>query len=195
MSTSIEAVLARYKAASQDDEEGPSDFKQCMEYLDKHLTKFPKKNGWWDPPNNLAINSALMGLNLWCFVILPRFAGSAAAYRPKTDRLPEGIVIDPRWDPAPRSLGGNETYPHTAKTAEVLVKQISNVHDVRFTVNYQLGWIEKEYGVKIPSSVQSKLVGDALKIATRRWGTDGLRRKRILVPFDGSKSIELGSWD
>jgi hypothetical protein len=190
-----ESIISRYKTSSQDDEEGPSDFKQCIEYLDKHLTKFPKKNAWWDPPNNLAINSALMGLNLWCFSILPNFAGSAATYRPKTDRLPEGIVIDPRWVPAPRSLGGNETYPHTAKVAEILVRQVSKVNDVQYMVKYQLDWIEKEYKIQIPSSVQSSLVGDALKVATRKWGVNGLRQKRILIPFDGSKSIQLGGWD
>lgn len=65
---------------------------------------------------------------------------------------------------------------------------------VQHTVQHELKWVETKFGVEIPAKIQSDLVQGALKVATRRWGVNRLTQKKILVPFDGSKSQELSSW-
>jgi hypothetical protein len=169
--------------------EGPSDYDQAIEVLDRELKPFPKKHGWWDPPHNYGVNSAIMELNGWYFTILPLFAAKIA-YRPKSDRFPEGIVIDPNWAPVKGHTG-----PHTANTAAIFVKAAKAAPSVQDSVKQELKSIETHFKVDIPASVQSKLIGESLKVAQRRWGVDRLRRRKILVPFDGSKPIELGSFD
>jgi hypothetical protein len=176
------------------DGEEESEFVKAHKLLDEKLTQFPKKHGWWDPPRNMAINSALMGFNLWVFNLLPMFP-EKRAYKAKSDRLPEGLVIDPGWVPAPNSLGGNRLFGHTVEAVEFLIKLPSKVKSVVDSSEYQLKWVETHFKVQIPSELMSKLLQDVLKIAPRRWGVDRLRSKRILLPFDGSKSVQLGSFD
>jgi hypothetical protein len=161
--------------------------------FDSQLTKFPKKSGWWDPPKNLAINSALMGLNLWMFSILP-FHPDKRAYRAATERLPEGIVIHPNWHPYSQSASA---YPDdNIEVAEKLIKVVKAIPlTIQSTIVHDLGFIEAKFGVKIPSTIESKLKTEAQKIAIRRWSTNRLKTKDTLIPFDGSKAIELGVFD
>ena len=177
-----------------DDEESPYD--KMEELLNKEMTRFPKKGGWWNPPHNYAINWSLTGLNTWMFVILPLFA-EKKAYRPANPErgMPEGIVIDPNWTPVHHDPTHGDTVAANVRNAEMLIRFAKAAHKVEETVKLELQWIETQFGIKIPAGVESKLVKDSLKVATRRWGTDRLRRKKILIPLDGSKSIELGSWD
>ena len=181
-------VTGRVLSAAEDEEK--SDGAQMLEYLEANAKRFKKGHAWWVPPHNLAINSALMAVNLWRFTILP-FQAGRTAYRPAGDRFPEGIVIDPNWDPFER----DRTFNHGLKTAEVLVKVAKAQPSISESVKDELESIERHFKIQIPPGIVSHLVGQSLKVAERRWGVDGLRRKRILVPFDGGKSIELGSWD
>lgn len=156
------------------------------------LKKTKKGSAWWDPPHNFLINMTLMGsLNAWVFTLLPMFA-SKSAYRPKTDRLPEGLVIDPNWTTHP---GMKDSLPATEKVVDIMLREAKSAPTLQQTAQHELNWVESKFGVQIPSGVQSALISDVLKVAERRWGVDRLRRKKILVPFDGSKSIQLGSWD
>jgi len=177
-----------YDRTAGADSEEQSDYQSAMGVLNRDLKKLPKGNGWWDPPHNYVVNSAIMELNGWFFTILP-FGAGRIAYRPKSDTSPEGIVIDPKWSPR-----DNHNGPHTAKMAEALVKGVKAAPSVQASVQQELKNIEQHFKIDIPASIQSKLVGESLKVAQRRWGVDGLRRRKILVPFDGSKPFELSSW-
>lgn len=168
-----------------------ADISAVFELFDKELTKFPKKIGWWDPPKNLAINSALMGINLWTFTILP-FHSEKRAYHPKTDRLQEGVVLHPNWDPFNQNL-----YPDdNLELATKLVKLVKTFNQtLQEVVVQELKWIETKFGVQIPDFIGAKLKVEIQKIAARRWSANRLRVKDILIPFDGSKAIELGMFD
>jgi len=168
-----------------------ADIAEVFGVFDKELTKFPKKTGWWDPPRNIAINSALMGINLWVFSILPSQFGKRA-YRSATDRLPEGIVLHPNWHPY-----NNKVYPDSnIELAEKLVKVVKGIGvKLQDTVVEELRSIETKFSVKIPDFIESKLKLEVVKIATRRWSTNRLKTKDTLIPFDGSKAIELGAFD
>lgn len=168
-------------------DEQPDDYGQASEYLNKNLQAL-QHHGWWDPGHNYVVNGALMALNGWVFTIMP-FRAAKTAYRPKSDRFPEGIVIDPNW--APDDKDG----PWTAKTADIFVRYAKTRPSIEESVRQELADIERHFKVEIPSGVKSKLIGESQKVAKRRWGVDRLRRKKILVPFDGSKPIQLGSWD
>ncbi len=168
-------------------DEQPDDYGQATAALNKELEALPK-HGWWSPPHNYVVNGALMNLNGWVFTILP-FRAAKTAYRPASDRSPEGIVIDPKWEP-----DGKDT-PWTGKAAEAFAKYAKVQPSVPDSVRKELADLERHFKINIPASVQSSLINDSLKVAKRRWGVDGLRRKRILVPFDGGKPIQLGSWD
>jgi len=179
-------------------EEEESSYQAMEAYLNANLSRFAKdkQGAWWDPPRNYVINSAIMGLNTWRFGILPMFA-EKMAYRPanpEREQL-EGLVIDPSWKPTGSSdpTGGN-TVDHSLKVAEILTKYTKGQPSVQDTVKNELRWVESKFGVKIPSSVEASLVKDAAKVATRRWGVNRLRTKKILVPFDGSKAQELSNW-
>jgi hypothetical protein len=167
-----------------------ADIESVFSVLDRELTKFPKRNGWWDPPKNIALNSSLMGINLWSFAILP-FNPAKRAYRAATDTTPEGIIIHPNWHPV-----NNKTYPDSdPKLANHMVKMVTGFNEtLQSTIASELRWIETKFSVKIPDSIESKLKTGAVKIATRRWGADRLRLKDTLIPFDGSKPIELGAF-
>ena len=169
----------------------------ALDVLNKHLQPFPKKSGWWLPPKNYAINMTLLGtINVWDFSALPLFA-TRNAYRPKGERLPEGVVLDPDWKPVSKNDPlYNETLTATAEVAEKLVKLVKNMDQtIGERVELELGFIETHYKVQIPSGVKSAIIAEMLPIAKRRWGSNRLRRKKVLYPFDGSKKIELGSWD
>lgn len=170
-------------------DEGPSEYDQAISTLEKELEAL-KGHGWWKAPHNYVVNSALMGFNGWIFTILP-FRAKLTAYRP-AGRLPEGIVIDPSWRPDPRT---DRPLDHTPKAAELLIRIVNQSESVPDTVRGELAAIEATFKIQIPSGIQSNLVSESLKVAKRRWGVDRLRQKRILVPLDGSKPIQLGSWD
>lgn len=180
-----QSVAWRYAYAKK------ADVSAVFGLLDKELTKFPKRNGWWDPPKNIAINSALMGINLWKFSLLP-FRPSRGAYRVAEGKLPEGIIIHPNWHPL-----NDKTYPDD--TIEIVQKMIEMVKGfgvtLQDTVASELKWIETKFGVKVPATIEAKLKLEILKIATRRWSTNRLKTKDTLIPFDGSKAIELGAFD
>lgn len=164
--------------------------------LNKELKVIGKRGrGWWDPPHNYLINMTLMGtLNDWRFRILPMWA-DRTAYRPASGDKPEGIVIDPSWSPLSSDpIGNGGAIDPTTKNVEELIKFARGQESITATVAAELKWIESKFGVNIPNDIQSKLVSDALKVANRRWGVNRLKTKKILVPFDGSKSIELSSW-
>lgn len=178
----------------EDEPEGESEYSKMEAILNAGLTKL-KKGGWWDPPHNFVINSALMGLNTWRFGILPMFAAKMA-YRPANPERgsPEGIVIDPSWHPSEDDPTGGDTVDHSAKNAEILMKFAKSQPTVLETVKLELNWVEKKFGVKIPSDIEAALIREAPKVAARRWGINRLRTKKILVPLDGSKPQELSSW-
>ena len=168
-------------------DEQPDDFGQATEYLNKNLTAL-KHHGWWDPAHNYVVNGALLALTGWVFTIMPFRAGKTA-YRPASDRFPEGIVIDPNWTP------DDKDGPWTAKVADIFVRYAKTRPSVQDTVRDELAGIERHFTISIPSALKAKLIAESPKVALRRWGVDRLRRKKILMPFDGSKPIQLGSWD
>lgn len=180
-----QSVAYRYAYAKK------ADVSAAYELLNKELTKFPKGNCWWDPPRNFAINSALMGINLWKFSILP-FHPLKRAYRAPGGSLPEGIVIHPNWHPL-----NDKTYPDD--NIEIVQKMIAMAKSfgvsLQETVVEELKLIETKFGVKVPDAIEAKLRLEVLKIATRRWSTNRLKTKDTLIPFDGSKPIELGAFD
>jgi len=180
-----QSVAYRYAYAKK------ADIDVVYELLNKELTKFPKGNCWWSPPKNIAINSALMGTNLWSFSLLP-FRPERRAYRAKSDRLPEGIVLHPGWHPL-----NNKTYPDS--DLEVMTKMVELVKSfdtsLQDLVTDQIKWIEVKFGVKVPAEIEATLKTGVVKMATRRWGINHLKAKDTLIPFDGSKAIELGAFD
>lgn len=163
------------------------EFSQTTAVLNKELEALPK-HGWWSPPHNYVVNGALMALNGWVFTIMP-FRPGKTAYRPASDRFPEGIVIDPNWAPDDKDT------PWTAKAALAFANYAKAQPSISDTVRRELADIERHFKIEIPASVQSNLISESLKVAKRRWGVDRLRRKKILIPFDGGKPIQLGSWD
>jgi hypothetical protein len=168
-------------------DEQPDDYGQAFEFLNKNLEALPK-HGWWSPPHNYVVNGALMAINGWVYTILPFRAGKTA-YRPARDGKPEGIVIDPGWSP------DDKDGPWTGKVAEIFTRFAKTQPSVPDTVRQELADIERHFKVEIPASLKSTIIGESLKVAKRRWGVDRLRRKKILMPFDGSRPIQLGSWD
>lgn len=171
----------------------PADEFDAVKDLDARLTRFKKSKrpGWWEPGHSLGINETLMGtLNMWEFTILP-FNAAKRAYRAAGPRFPEGIVIDPNW----ASTRDTGAYPETPRVCEILTGMVKKSDPIEQVVRTELESIEQHFSVKIPDAIKTKLVGDSVKTAERRWDTDRLRRRNILVPFDGSKPITLGSWD
>lgn len=165
------------------------------DYIQQHLTKTQKGNGLWKPPHNLLLNRALMGYNLWVFTILP-FGGAKRAYREDLN----GLVIQPIWTSLSqgRTLGSLDMsgFSHLdIDTAEKLVQVINDADTISQTVAQELRAIETANGIKIPSTIEAVLMKDALPTAARRWGVDRLRVKKRLIPLDGSKPRDLGSFD
>lgn len=172
-------------ASTQEEEQ--SEYSQMLEYLNQNATKFRKGHAWWVPPHNMAINTALMEMNFWYFTVEPNFA---RGYMPASSRLPEGIVIDPHW-----SSYKDRGWGHTKEAAETAIKTAKSMKTVADSVRGDLKEMETKAGVNFPDSIVSKIISDSLKIAERRWGIDNLRRRRILIPFDGSKAMELSQFD
>lgn len=168
-------------------EDTESDFKQMVNYLDQNAKKFKKGHAWWVPPHNMAINSALMEMNFWYFTVQAEFA---RPYIPAGERLPEGFVIDPHW----KSFK-DRGWVHSKASAEEALNLAKKMKTVEASVKEDLKAMETKAGVNFPDNLVSKVVGESLKVAERRWGTDNLRRRRILIPFDGSKAMELSSFD
>lgn len=173
----------REKAADFD-----ADYSQATEALNKELEVLQNGKAWWSPPHNYVVNGALMNLNGWVYTILP-FRAALTAYRPAKNGKPEGIVIDPNW--APDDKDGE----WTGKMAEAFAKYAKAQPGIQDTVRQELAGIERHFKIEIPNALKTVIVNDSLKVAKRRWGVDRLRRKKILMPFDGSKPIQLGSWD
>jgi hypothetical protein len=178
---------------SVDDIDAPeSDEAKGIEILDKAMERVGKGRAkWWmGDAHNFQVNQTLMGtVNTWVFAVLPH-GGAKRAYRAKSDRLPEGIVLFPIWQPLDR-----DSYPLTAKVADLLVKQGKGNLGIKAFVNKQLDEIEVVNGIKIPSGVRSKILSSMEKVAKRRVDIDRLRVKKELWPFDGGKPIALGSFD
>ncbi len=168
-------------------DEQPDDFGTATEFLNKNLEALPK-HGWWQPPHNYVVNGSLMALNGWVFTILP-FHAKLTAYRPAKDNSPEGIVIDPNWG------SDDKDAPWSGKAAEIFTRYLKTRPSIPDTVRQELAAIERVFKIEIPSALQSTIIGDSIKVAKRRWGVDRLRRKKILMPFDGGRPIQLGSWD
>lgn len=153
------------------------------------------KNAWWKPPHNLALNFALMGANFWSFTILP-FAWKRKAYRADLG----GIVIQPIWSSVDdgRGVGVMDMsgfYNLTPEIAEKIVSVITRAPTIHETVTKELKAIEQVFGIDIPNGVRSKLILEATKVAKRRWGVNRMRVKNRLIPLDGSKPRDLGSFD
>jgi hypothetical protein len=158
--------------------------------LKEKLTPFKKGHAWWMPPYNLAINTALSTMNCWEFTILPMFA-KKTAYRPASKDKPEGLVIDPNWTSVKNLDIG---YDETGKLRS-LIDKLPTIDTIEDTIKGEIASVEKHFNVTVPPEVRAYLLKEMPKFAVRRWGANRLRRKKILVPFDGSKPIELGSWD
>ena len=154
--------------------------------FDEHLERFPKSHAWWSPPQNMAINRALMAWNFWRFTILPMFPAKRA-YREDLN----GIVIRPTWHPA----SDKDVRLMTLDLAEKLLGHVRSSSTIQATVDKELAWVETKFGVKIPSAIKSKLGKDALAAAKRRWSANRLRLKDRFIPLDGGKSRDLGSWE
>jgi len=177
------------------------EYEEVEDLLNKELEKL-KKNGWWEPNRNYVINWAIMGLNTWRFSILP-FRAKMTAYRPAREARwqgdeprPAGIVLDLNWIPTGiTDPTRGQTIPSSLKVAEALIKLAKTQPDVKDTVRAELDWIERQFGIQIPSQVGLKVISEAPKVAKRRWGTNRLRSKRTFFPFDGGKPIQLGSFD
>jgi curved DNA-binding protein CbpA len=175
----------------EDEDDKWAEEKRATEVLDKEGVKDKKKNHWWVPPHNFMINRAMMEWNFWSFTILPFFPDKRS-YRPAKNGKPEGIVIHPIWDSV-RELRGLRML--TVPLAEKLIAHAKGQPTVHDTVKEELHWIEEKFSISIPEAIKARLVTEAPKIAARRMSVDRLRVKSTLVPLDGSKPIDLGSWD
>jgi len=181
----------RDKRGSQEENESEA---QAREILEKNLE--PLKRGYWKPPHNLALNFALMGANLWTFTILPLF-WKKQGYRADLN----GIVIQPIW----RSVQSGTTLGYqnssgfsilTPDVAQNIVSLIGRAETIQDTVREELRMIEMHFGIEIPSQIKASLAStDMLKVAKRRWRVDTLNLKKRLIPFDGSKPRDLGTFD
>jgi len=183
--TGLPGDLGAIAAETAEDER--TEYGQMVDYLNQNSKKFKKGHAWWVPPHNLAINTALMEMNFWYFTVRPLLA---RPYIPAGGRLPEGIVIDPHW-----TSFKDRGWGHTKEAAEEAINLAKRMKTVEASVREDLKEMETKAGVNFPENLVSKIVGDSLKVAERRWGTDNLRRRRILIPIDGSKAMELSQFD
>jgi hypothetical protein len=178
-----QGVAYRYAFAKK------ADIQAVTDLFAKELTKFPKGHCWWDPPHNLGINQALMGINLWEFGILPGFPHKTAYWK-GDERYPEGLVVHPSWHP----ITNNALTDDDVKVAEKLIKLAKAADSVQNRVKEELKKVEAWFSVKVPSGIESKLVAESVKIASRRWGVNHLKMRDTLIPFDGSKAVEISRW-
>jgi len=154
--------------------------------FDEKLERFPKGSAWWSSPQNMAINRAMVAWNFWRFTILPMFPAKRA-YREDLN----GIVIRPAWRP----VSDQNVALMTLELAEKLVGHVKSSPTLQATVEKELSWIERTFGIKVPAGVRASLAKDSLKAAKRRWNANQLRLKDRLIPLDGGKPRDLGSWE
>jgi len=171
------------RTAQEDDPDKIYD--EAKDYLEKNLKKFKKGSAYWNPPHNYALNNALMGFNAWIFTILP-FGWTRWSFQKDPDR----IIIDPNWSTPPSNLNF-ELRTHGGVYTPNLVEMVKEFHDmtkrmptVQETVGKELDSIEKNFGIKIPPAIRSKLIKDSEAMAARRWGANRLNRKQMEIPFD-----------
>lgn len=149
---------------------------EVEDYLLTELEAMPKSAGaWWMPPRNVVLNQTLLGgFNLWRFTVLPLFP-ERRAYSEKLG----GLVIHPIWRPL-----GSQTIELTLETAKKLVGGMRKSPTIQDDVRKEIDWIEKKFAVRVPETIVSKLVKDAIPTAKRRWNVDRLRVKDRLIPLD-----------
>jgi hypothetical protein len=167
---------------------------EALEYLNSNMVRFHKGTGWWLPAHNLGVNRSLVGgFNLWVYTILPAFPKRSAYFPAGDDPItaPEGIIIRPLWVPHPKYA--DKGFPVSIQTSEAMVKQAKIAASVGETTQREMAWIEKEFGISIPSSIKAKYTQQASKLAARRWGVNRLRTQGTFVPLDGRKPVPMPS--
>lgn len=175
-----------------------ADYDEAHALLDREATRISKKGNpaWWLPDHGLVINSPLFGgFNLWIWSILKTFPKRGSYLPAEEDQYgtyPEGIVIRPMWQPHPRYR--NDAFPETVEVVEALLKFAKQTPTVQNLTRSGFQWIEKENGISIPSSITTKYVSQAPKVAARRWGVNRVRMADTFVPFDGSKPVPMPSF-
>jgi len=177
---------------SAHDEPNQKEAYSVHEHLSRELKVVnPKKpNAFWSPGRSFVVNEALFAINMWFFSLLSgRLTDKSSGYAPAGKFMggtsPEGLLIRPMWGSYADKV--SET-PEAIDQVIELAKKAKTCSEV---VREELDDVERHNGVKIPENVRSKLIAEAPKVAARRWGIDRLRVKPVLVPFDGSKPIEL----
>ena len=195
MASELERKWFGAKLARED-----AEFDEAVKLLNKHFKPFKKGRGWWIPDHALGVNMTLMGgINLWRFSIYPtkaQVSGPASLYHPpKTDKrgnvYSEGVEYRPMWVPY-RKLG--ESIAAVPKNVEILIKAVKAFPSVGEITKREFKLIESKAGVKIPSSIVSQCVSQAVKVAERRWGVNRLKTNPQLLPFDGGKPEKMDSW-
>lgn len=194
---SVNPIVTKVAAAYLDDDgeypdEGPDPSVGFEAYMNQHAVKFPKGGDWWIPGRNLGVNMTLVGgINLWVYSILPAFPRKTA-YRPATENHPEGIIVQPIWQPHPT---WDKDYAATEDTAKKMIELAERSSTVGETVKEEMKWVETFFHVNIPNDIVTRLVLEAPKVAARRWAVDRLRVKNTFIPFDGSKPFPIGTFE
>jgi hypothetical protein len=184
-------ILPVLKQSSDDDLAKQEE--EANAYLAANLESLPR--GFWMPPHNLALNFALMGANLWRFTILP-YGWQRTGYRQSLN----GIIIHPIWTSVGdgRALGTMNMSGFSYLTMDVAKKLVAAFKDIETipeTVKKELVLLEKHFNIEIPGNVEGPLIVESVKVAKRRWNVDRMRVKNRLIPLDGSKPRDLGSWE
>ena len=169
------------------------DYQDFVTYMDANAVRFPKKQAWWLPAHNMAVNMTLVGtVNLWRFTVLP-FQANKRAYVPETATHPAGILIHPTWNSSSR-----DSYAPSLKFAMQLLAVADREVSVGDTIKAEMKWIETHFHVDIPNDIVTKLVMQAPKMAIRRWGVDRLKVQSTFIPFDTGEAVALSqsqAWD
>lgn len=177
-------VMKNLDAEGGAEDPADADEKAASKFMDENFEQLDR--GWWIPPHNLHVNQTFLGVcNLWVFTILPMFP-KKKAYSEKL----KGIVIHPTWHPTQ-----DADFDLTENYAKRIYVAAKNSPTVQETVRKELAWIETEFQIRIPDSIQAKLVKDALPTAIRRRSANRLRTKDRLIPLDGSKPRDLSSFE
>lgn len=148
-------------------------------------------NGYWAEPHNVVVNFSLQGANLWAFSILPmswQRMGHPADLG--------GIVIKPSWSPVGKGnalgISGSDGYHKLTDTwVDAILKGIPQVRTIQDSVQLDLMKLERHFQIEIPVGIKTKIIGDSLATAKRRWGANMLKTKARLIPLDGSPSRDL----
>ena len=179
--TAAETLVALPKQAGEDDAEA-----EVVSLFDAELKRFKEGSGWWNTPNNLAINRALPAWNFWQFTILPMFPAKRA-FREDLN----GLVIRPYW----RLASDRHVEVMTPELARKLVAQVKDSPTVQATVEKELAWIEQQFSVQIPGDIKTRLATGSASVALGRWSVNRLRLKDRLIPLDGGRPRDLGAWE